>query len=260
MDLNWNELISGTLTMYAKSARSATDGLRRNWVIVPGILALYLLFNFLSVSLSALGMLGGFLIQLFALAGISLYYNWLGQTVTRQKVRVENLKEFDIALFFGVVSVSFVLWIASLLVQSVSAGAQIPGLPLLFSLCVIFACNAIPEVLYLHRAESVHALHESFRFVRDNAIEWYLPFVLISLPFLSLGFEVFVFQFASSYPLLPVSMVMEAARMLIPGEFGIVAAVCGVVLAHWFMLFRAHLFQELVQGTRRQRAFIARQR
>ncbi len=259
MNLKWSEIVTGTLAIYVASARSATAGLRRNWVIIPGIVGLYLAFVFLSFALGSLGMLGGFLVSLFALAALTLYYNWLSQTVTRQRVRMVDLKEFDVALFFGIISVSFVLWIASLLVESVAMGAQMPGLQLLLSLFIIFACNATPEVLYLNRAESVHALLEAFRFVRDNAIEWYLPFILLSLPFLSLGFDVFVIQFASSYPLLPISMVMEAPRALISGEFGILAAGLGVILAHWFMLFRAHLFQELSRGTRRQRAFAARQ-
>jgi hypothetical protein len=260
MQLRWNELLTATLTSYAVSAQGATQGLIRNWVILPAAVALYLGFVFLGFALSGLGILGGFILNILALAALSLYYHWLSQTVTRQRIRPSDLKDFDVALFFGVISVSFVLWIATMLVAAVAESSGTPGLPLMFSLLVIFACNSLPEVLYLHRAESVHAFQESFRFVRDNAIEWYVPLVLVSAPFLVLGVETFVLHFASSYPLLPISMIMEAPRALLSGEWGMIASLGGLVLAHWFMLFRAHLFQALSQGTRRQRAFLSRQK
>ncbi|NLF25967.1 MAG: hypothetical protein GX589_09975, partial [Deltaproteobacteria bacterium] len=124
-------------------------------------------------------------------------------------------------------------------------------------LVVIF--NAIPEVVHQRRLDGISALLAAAKFIRDNWIEWFFPLAVLAAPLLLLFPIDFLMVLASSEPLLPVLIIIKSWQPLEAAahQAGTLIALAGLVLGHWFMLFRAHLFNELEGGNRRKRIYQA---
>lgn len=267
MNTTFPEIVSATLAIYVRCVSEASRALVKDWLLIVGSIVLVFGYSLAGGLLAPLGMVGGMFASLLGLAALTIYYGWLSELAAgspsgRQRARLgkEALLAFDVSLFFGLVSASFILWVLDWVVGSLVLGMNAGWVKAFLALALIFLFNALPEVLYLRRYESLAAFQESFRFTHSNWIEWYLPFLVITSPFLLLGLENFALLFAMNSPLLPVSMVFQVPQVLLPPGLGFFASLFGVVLVNWFMLFRAFLFQELDRGTRRQRVFQARQK
>jgi hypothetical protein len=266
MDISFPELVNATISMYVRCAKEATQTILKDWLLVIGSVVLFLGFSIAGAFLAQLGMVGGMLISLVGVAALTYYYGWLSELTRspggqrRARLDKASLLEFDVSLFFVLISASFVLWVIQWIVGSLILGMNAGWVLTMLSLGLIFLFNSLPETLYVHRYQSLAAFQESFEFTRANWIEWYLPFLVLTSPFLLLGLDQFSYFFATNSPLLPVSMIFQVPQLLLPPGLGVLTALVGVVFANWFMLFRGFLFQELERGTRRQRIFAARQK
>jgi hypothetical protein len=266
MDISFPELAKATVSMYSRCAKEATQTLIKDWLLVVGSVVLFLGFSVAGALLAPLGLVGGMLIGLVGLAALTYYYAWLTELTRspggqrRARLDKATLLEFDVNLFFVLISASFVLWVVDWIVGSLILGMNAGWVKVMLSVALIFLFNSLPETLYVHRSQSLSAFQDSFQFTLANWIEWYLPFLVLTSPFLLLGIEQFPLFFAMNSPLLPVAMVFQVPQLVFPSGLGVIAALMGVILANWFMLFRGFLFQELERGTRRQRIFAARQK
>ncbi len=260
---NFPLVVSATIAMYVDCAVKAAQGLKKNWLLLVASVLAYLVFQFAAQLLFPFGMAGGMILGLVEIAFLTMYYSWIARTIQREKLKAHNFKEFDTSMFFSLISVSFIIW----MVEYVVGLSAIPsGNSMMVSfvrLGIVILFNALPEVIYINRMESIPALQESASFTIRNWIEWYLPFALIIFPWLLSSLDVVSLVLSQTHPLLPVLMVVTSPALLLRASSEIAAlgvTLLGVALANWFMLFRGHLFMALQSGSRRQRVFVARQR
>jgi hypothetical protein len=263
-------LTAMTGKIYLSSARSAFMALKKNWVLVPAAIGLLLALQVMTglLTILPLGMAGGLILGLVYLALLTLYISWIARIVQKELLRWKELFEFDTSLFFGLMSVGFIFFLVDLVLSILFQGIANPFPILCIGILLAVLFNPVTEVVYQHRFESTHALKHSLQFVKDNFIEWFLPYFIFMCPFFfSRGsLEAAVLLLAQTDPLFPlfqavVPWTVVASRMnaqsgsilLTPLLFLTI-----VVLACWFMLFRGFLFKELDSGSRRTRAFRSR--
>ncbi len=254
-----------TLEMYRDSAVQASRDLARNWPILVGSIALYIVYS-LSLRIlqdlgGGLGFAAGMIAGMIQIALLTLYYSWISQSIDRERLRLEALVQFDYGLFFNIISVAFVLFIAQFLLGQLTAGLDASSFLLCVQLGIVLVFNAIPEVIHLNRIESTFALAEAAKFTRDNWIEWYLPLLLVISPWLFYNAYSVLLVLAQSDPLLPPFVIVQGASIVALYSNSLTQwalPVIALVVANWFMLFRAHLFKSLQSGSRRQRIFRSR--
>ena len=251
-------LFRATLSLYADCARDATRALWRNWTVLAAGFGLSLALGLVSQLFSRLGPSGGFLLGLAEVAALSLYFSWLHGCCQRERLTFRTLWSFDVQLFFAVMGVCFVLWIAELLVGSFAATPQQKWLPVLVRMLIVVLLNSLPESVYVHRYDGINAIRHSFEFTRANWIEWYVPFAIMLAPVMLVSWRDALTSLAGAHPLLPAAPLLQTPSAVLPGA-SLLALLLGVVLVHWFMLFRGFLFSGLESGGRRKRAFQWRQ-
>jgi len=235
--------------LYWESALEASHGLRRNWPILIGSVALMVLIIAIRNAFGSLGMAGGMLVGMAQVAVLSLHYSWLAATVEREKISLRELTQFDFSMFFTVISVAFIFF----LIQFV-AGSLVQGLDktilLFLGLGLVIIFNAIPEVIIVERIESMPALGRAAEFTREHAIAWFLPLVVILSPALLHSYELVLVSLANTDPLSPALLVPLAVTALL-AKLGtaspLVAIPLIIVAANWYMLFRINLFKRLAR-------------
>lgn len=235
------------ISLYLTAGREAASGLRRNWPILIGSIALAALIIAVRSIFGSMGIAGGMVVGMAQVAILSLHYSWLAATVEREKLTIRSLTEFDYGMFFTVISVAFIFFLIEFIVGSLVQGLD-RTIPILlgFGLVVIF--NAIPEVIIVERIESMPALGRAAEFTREHALEWFLPLVILLLPALLLSYELVLVTVATIDPLSPALIVPLAVDALVR-QIGVGAALLTlpltVVVANWYMLFRINLFKRL---------------
>lgn len=248
------KLIYATAHLYWDCIKKASHAFVRNWLILVGAVIAYFVFLFASSAFGWMGIGGAFLVGFIKIALVAFYLGWIADAVREEKVDPRSMIQFDIQLFFDVISVAFILFIATYVVNSLIQGMGVAWIALLMQLGIVIIFNAVPETIYIHRYQSVHALSHAAVFTRDNWIEWFFPLVVVLLPLLLLSGELTLVFLAQSDVILPIDTIITAWS-LGASSYIVLFSVIGVLLAHWFMLFRGYLYRELESGTRRQRIF-----
>lgn len=257
------EIFAGTLQSYNRSAQGATKILIKNWQIIPASICAFLVFTLTMIVLgqAQMGIVGGFVAGLVQIALLTVYYHWIRQCASGGALKREELIYFDYALFSAIINVGFIFFIAQFLLQTSlqteSARWILPVINL--AICIIF--NPVPEIIEEHRGDGLWSLREAYEFVLENWIEWFVPFVLILLPWIWLSPAGPLAALSATDPLLPGIILIREAQLFAGRSLGmVVGIILGVILANWFMIFRALLFRELSTGSRRKRAYRMRNR
>jgi hypothetical protein len=274
-------LVRSTLQLYRECAVKASVGVKRNWPILLGSLGLYLTFDLLVRTVPYIfpGMAGGFVLGMAQATLLSIWYDWISETRRGARISFQNLLRFDYGLFVCVISVGFIFFVVNLLLSQLLRGIDATFFLAAVSMLMGILFNASAEIIHTHRYQGTHVLAHSMRFVRDNWIEWFVPFVVFLAPLLLLGsatvnFGQFIWglvmTLAATDPLLPITIALRPWMVLglvvlskIPFGpfihlFTFLLGLCGLVLGTWFMLFRAHLFLALDGSSRRSRIFRGR--
>lgn len=249
------------LSIYATCARESTSQLLRNWIIIPASLASFVIFSLILGLFGQLhlGLAGGLIAGLIQIALLTLYYYWLSETVDRQRLHWKELIQFDHALFSGIINVGFIFFIVELLVQSFAQ--SMTSFPLLTLVTFVFSIvfNPVAEVIQQRRGDGLAALQEAYTFTLENWIEWFVPFVLMLLPWILISPAGPLAALSQTNPLLPAAPLVWGAQQVgtYLGGYSatLPALLAGVVLANWFMIFRALLFRRLNSSSRRKRAY-----
>ena len=262
-------LIQATVSMYLTSARAATAAIKRNWMIILGSVLAYFLFVLILPLLAPFGVGGGFLAGLLKIALLTFYYSWLTAAYRKERLTPACMREFDLNLFLTIISVGFVLWIIEELTRPLIYSEQTFALYFCLQLGIFLVLNALPEVVFIQRSQSIYALRETASFVVRNWIEWFIPLILLFAPLIATNPHGVLLLFTGATmsvgadPLLPPLVLVTYLDGLFshhftPG-FRFFSSVCAVAVANWFMLFRAYLFADLQSGSRRSRVYRARQ-
>lgn len=259
---NIKDDIKGILAIYKDAAIEAARSLVRSWLILPASLFAYTAFAFLLSLVGGLGMAGGFIAGLGYIALLSFFYNWIAAAIRKEKITFRSLGEFDWSLFSSLISVGFVLWIAHMLTDPLSMTPETHWLFACIELGIFILLNAIPEIVYIRRYESIAAIKYSFSFIKENWIEWFAPLIALLLPILlarpisvltSLaGVNPFA---AGGDPLFPARFIFSQTSSFLAASIGSLGILFAIVVTVWFMLFRGFLFQKLDGTSRRQRTY-----
>jgi hypothetical protein len=126
-----------------------------------------------------------------------------------------------------------------------------------YGLVVVVVLNALPEVLYRHRTDSLAAIQEAFDFTIKNWVEWFLPLALVLAPLLSYSLINALAILSGGFVLLPIQIAIISISTLLD-EFALVGIALAIIAGTWFMVFRGFLFNELALSSRRKRAFMNR--
>ena len=243
------------LSVYKDCAVKASKDLIRNWVVFPGIVVCFFIFQWILIASQPLGIAGGFLVGGTAVAFIGLYYSWIRRSIEGEKLTFKSLAQFESELFFQVMSIAFLFWIfLDLLLGSFTSSSGDATIRLVAQLSAFLMFNAIPEVIYQQRSEGVEGLVESFNFIKDNWIEWFVPLVVIlGPPLLMLSSEYMITALAISQPLIPFHIILTtwpfSPFSISLGWMGsILDQVPALLLCHGFMLFRGYLFEAIQHG------------
>lgn len=262
--INFKEILTATLNLYKDCLVLSYTQLLRSWPIIIGSLLAYTFLIFAQQYLSFLGILGGFAMGLLYIAILTLFYGWIFKVANKTKVTFDQLFDFDFNLFQGLISVGFILWIANdFLINPILAGIQNPYLRPAINLGLGILLNPVAETITYHRYESIHAIKYSINFISTNWIEWFIPFVIVSLPLVIYTNPLIILQLLSSIqPLMPSLTIFSTISSFLSffsSSLSSIASPIALIITLFFAIFRAKLFIELESGSRRQRIFKAKQ-
>jgi len=249
-----NNLLA-TYGLYRDCFIGATKSVWVHWIVILGSVAAYFAYIIAVSIFGRFGLAGGFILGIIQIGLLSLYYIWLQAASNRERLNIKDLLHFDFGMFMTAISVAFVISIALLLISPFTARSDSAWVVQLIQFGAVIVFNAIPEVIYLNRSQSISALAEAFDFVKTHWIEWFIPLLIIAAPMIAYDGKLLLLELSKiEVLLLPAFLVVKIWSML--GPFTIpMNIVLGIVLANWFMLFRALLFKELQSGGRRRRIY-----
>ncbi|MDP9131937.1 MAG: hypothetical protein M3M98_02230, partial [Nitrospirota bacterium] len=186
-------LFTSTLHLYCDALRATSRSLVRGWLVIPAVIVFTLAMWFAGTVVHPLGMVGGFLMGAVNALLIGATLSLVEQAIKGMRgITVRDVYDSMGHYFWDVISVGFVLWIPTMLLDtSLRANPESQFLVTACLLLVFILLNPAPEVIYLARHDSpLDVLKRSYDFVLENWIEWFLPMALILAPLgLSLFFK-----------------------------------------------------------------------
>ena len=215
-----------TALLYARVFRRAGALALRNWPVGLVVLLYATLLSVVRMIAAQLGILGGLLLYL---AAVACFSSWL--SLAEQVIRVGRVRPRDVpagfAAYFGdLLTVGFLFWGLQLIATFVLA--PFPFLQIVFGLAVFVFLNAVPELVYLGRHAAAELLIESYRFIGENWIEWFPANVVLLAT-------------------------LVGVRLVVPS--GPLAEALVGILLYFGTIARGLLFLELATSGRRAREF-----
>lgn len=259
-----NLLVRATLALYRDAVRDASRALARNpWIVALPPLYSILLSVVQGVAMS-LGMLGGFLFFLVSAACVSSFLSVLAEAVAHERIRMAELGQTFGRYLSSIAGVLFLFWIIGLLLALITEqNPSLGWLAIAINLVLFFLCNPLPELVYQSMRDGMGLVDEAVQFMRENAVEWLLPVLVMFLPLFALGVRETFLAMASVGATTALQLIELTLRVWLPplaGAGQIVLLILASVILCWIMLFRGFLFRSLAQSGRRQRIFSARMR
>lgn len=268
-------LITDIGQLYLQAFKQTSRSFRRGWITIVAVIGFGGLFLLAVQIAGPLGIAGGFILgavnALFVGATLSLIEQSIAhaRTLTIQDV-FESLGQY----FWDVIGVGFVLWLPLMaLDMTVQANPYGPLLSYAVLLLLFLLLNPAPEVIYQIRHDSpIEVLKSCYDFVLENWIEWFIPWVLVLVPFVlsPVGLQT-IFNLSRRMGRgagLDFLQLLMLPLTILDGwvtYVGIDQSVSWIIiflltppLAVGILLFRGHLFASLHGSSRRQRAFASR--
>jgi hypothetical protein len=261
------DIVSATIRLYQQALQEAGRSFVQCWIIAVAVVVFAVLLLIIMNIAGVLGFLGGFLVG-FANA---FMVGWTLSLVEQAVQGARRLGWQDVwssaGQYFGdVITLGFILWIPlqflQMGMQSNPYGSVIVSAVFLLLFILL---NPIPEVIYQGRHGSpLDAMKDSYDFVLENWIEWFLPLALVLGPlgltfFFSVAggggrlvgldfFQLLQFPFTV--------MTMWGHYVGLPeGVTSLVVILLTPLATIFILFFRGHLFAALSGTSRRQRLF-----
>ena len=267
-------ILAETFALYRSAIRKTGESLVRGWIIIVAVIGFGGLLLSATQIVSPLGMIGGLLLGAVNALLVGATLSLIEQSITHARA----LSFRDILgsvghYFWDVISIGFILWLP-LMALDLSTQTNPYGQVLSYAalLLIFLLLNPAPEVIYQVRHDSpLDVLRASYKFVLENWMEWFLPFVLILFPFIlsPLGLQSF-FSLSSRLgrgagldftQLLALPFTILGAWLDYVGIPSSISWYLGLLLtpplAVTMLLFRGHLFASLHGVSRRQRRFLS---
>ena len=265
------EFVSATLQLYRQAFLATWRSLTRNWLLVPAVIILTAVMYAATGLAMGLGMLGGLLLGAANAFVVGAFLGLLEQAVMSARPMVwRDLWDVAGGYFWDVITIGFIVWVPlQILELGMQANPYGPAIVSAVFLLLFILLNPVPELVYQSRAgASLEILKDSYEFVLENWIEWFLPLVVVLAPFgLSFFFSISsrggrligldFFQLLG----LPFAVLSQWFQYLgVSSSTAVILVLCltpvGAVV---MMLFRGHLYKALTGSSRRQRLFQRRQ-
>jgi hypothetical protein len=256
--MDWGALVATTLRLYQQAAKETWEKGSRTWGVALLPFLYGPVFFLTAVFVAPLGLIGGFIRGFVLALCASSYLYFIAGVVSGSRMGLRDLAESWRPCFGSVITILFFLFIVQsaleLLVPLGATGGY--ELRTAINLALMVLLNPIPEIIYQGRSDGLNMLQESFEFLRDSGVEWFLPFVALAV------FATFFF------PLPILMMPLQIGRLtfptlggggLFPGSpISLLWAVLSAFILFALMVFRGLLFRALASSTRRQRVYRSR--
>lgn len=264
------EILRATLLLYRGAVRATVQSFMRSWMVAIAVV-LFAGLMVAATSLAApLGILGGFILgavnALLIGSTLSLIERAVGDA---RRLTFQDVLDSVGQYFWDVIGLGFVLWVPMMLLEKgVAANPDGPFLAAAIFLLLFILLNPAPEVIYQVRHDSpLDVIRESYEFVIENWIEWFLPLAVVVAP-LGLSFFFGISGRLGRGAGLDFFQVLVLPFTLLTAWLGYLGltgtASSGLVLlltppaAVAMLIFRGHLFAALHGSSRRQRLFQGR--
>jgi hypothetical protein len=262
--------LQATVQLYHQSLLATFHSFRQNYILIPVMVAFALGLALITSIIAPLGMFGGLI-----LGAVNALIIGMTLSLTEQAIRsTRQLQWHDVSAsmghyFWDVISVGFIIWFPLLFLEmGLQANPYQPLIATGVFFLMFVLLNPVPEVMYQSRKGSaLEIVKESYEFVLENWIEWFLPVAIALAPFgLSFFFQIssqagrrggLDFWYLITLPFTILSQwlsflgISSNTSFIIVLIFTPIAAVC-------ILLFRGHLFAALHRSSRRQRMFQSR--
>ena len=256
--------------LYYQALFASIQSFSRAWILIPVLLAFALGLILVRSLIPPLGMIGGFILGALNALVIGATLSLTEQAVLgARRVSWPDVPRSMGQYFWDVISVGFMVWFPLLFLEmglQTNPYQPLIGTAVFFLIFVLL--NPVPEVIYQSRSGSaLEVVRESYEFIVENWIEWFLPVAVAFAPF---GLT-FFFQMSSQAGrrggldfwhliTLPFTVLSEWLSYL--GMSSDISFLVGLVLTPimtvLMLLFRGHLFAALHRTSRRQRMFQSR--
>ena len=252
-------MIRSTLALYRDAAVDAARGTARSgWAFVL-LLLLFPLLSLVTMLVSPLGIIGGFVVGFLNAACAGTYLATLQDALeSNRSLSISTVRQNFGRYTSEVIGVAFPIWIGSMIANVVLGQVAPPLVVSLLMLGVAVVFNVAPEMIGRTRSSGTALLLDSVRGLRENGPEWFAPQFLLLIPVLLLRPGA-VLEFMSMFG--PQFGFVNAGGLALGGGGGPTAWLGGLALVafvHAAMLFRGALYKRLGPGGRRQRLWRAR--
>src|SRR5881397_1144487 len=214
-----------TAALYARVFRRGAQLALRNWWVGLVVIVYAVLLDVVAVLTAPLGIVGGLLAYLALVACFSSWLSLVAQVIQTGRIRLEDVPTSFATYFGDLLNVGFLFWGLQLIATYVLR--PLPLAQIVFLLAVFVFLNAVPELVYVGRHAAAEVLVESYKFIGENWIEWFLANLVL------------------------LACVLGALQL--PG--GLVGAVAFGLVLYFAAIARGLLFQELSTSSRRGREF-----
>jgi hypothetical protein len=262
-----SDLVRATLQLYRRALQATGQSFLRGWIIAVAVVLFAALMVLATNVAGPLGLLGGFILGAVNALLIGATLGLIEDAVLGSRpLGFQDIWDSFGQYFWEVISLGFVLWVPMMLLdKGMSANPNGPFLAAAIFLLLFILLNPAPEVIYQVRPGSpLDVIRESYEFVIENWIEWFLPLAVVVAP---LGLS-FFFGLSSRLGrgagldffqvlILPFTLLSAWFAYLGLPDWAASTLVIGLTppLAVAMLLFRGHLFAALHGSSRRQRMF-----
>lgn len=255
-----------TIRLYHQSLLAAFQSLQQNWILIPVLLIFAIGMVLITSLVAPLGMIGGFILGAVNAMAIGAILSLTEEAIRGgRRLRWQDIPQSMGQYFWDVISIGFMVWFPLMFLEM---GLQANPYKILITTAIFFLMfvllNPVPEVIYQSRKGSaLEVVQESYEFVLENWIEWFLPIAIALAPFgLSFFFQIssqagrggLHFENLITLPLSILSQWLSLLGISSNASFFIVLIITPVATV-FILLFRGHLFAALHRSSRRQRMF-----
>ena len=232
-------VVQATLWLYRTALRRSWESLLKNWVVSLAPWAYAAILSAVAAVVAPLGFLGGLILGVAMQACISSALYLIKNIVETGRANLKDFTNGFTVYLWELLGIAFILWIPMRVLAMALASATNGGLIFaLIQIALYILLNPLPELVYQTRSSGLGLIGESYNFVVENWLEWFLPNIVLTI---------------AGYLVL---QVFAAASIGLPGVVQIFITAVGMGLyLSYFMIFRGFLFAELYGSTRRSRAY-----
>lgn len=254
--------MTGLPKLYLQVTKESFRSFAKSPLAMLGLAAATVVVILISTLTAPLGIVGGFIVGFTQAAAIGFYLYLVGLAVNgKRRVGWRDLQDGIGTFLWEVISILFIFMFVEILLYKQDPSIR-TGVVLLTTL--IF--NPVPELIYIKGKRSMELLGDSTRFMQENWPEW-----LVAHLFVAAGLASWLLFVVGA----PLDLATEFMKMFGPwfgflhapllalkamggSSMGVLNAIVLLLLTHWFMLFRGHLFIHLSKSSRRSRAWKAK--